>query len=131
MRLWINQFYCEVKEVMQNSTGESLAESIVNNSNQYIHSPGVINNRLEALKVLSSSLINEIEALQINEKTINSNKINLAEEVQRFEMDLIRNALLRTNGKQRPAARILSVKVTTLNAKIKRYGIESFTLQKQ
>jgi DNA-binding NtrC family response regulator len=43
--------------------------------------------------------------------------------VRRFECDLIRWALARTNGHQRRAARLLNIKVTTLNAKIKRYGI--------
>jgi DNA-binding NtrC family response regulator len=44
--------------------------------------------------------------------------------VRRFETDLIRWALMRTGGHQRRAARILNLKVTTLNAKIKRYRIQ-------
>jgi len=80
-------------------------------------------NRLEALKVLSTSILREVEALKKAKNTILPGKINLADEVQRFEKDLIRCALLRTGGKQRQAARLLNVKVTTLNAKIKRYGI--------
>jgi transcriptional regulator with GAF, ATPase, and Fis domain len=93
-------------------------------------SEAVVTNRLEALKVLSNSLLYEIEALQINENPTANRKIDLATEVQRFEMDLIRSALVRTGGKQRPAARLLNVKVTTLNAKIKRYGIEPGDLRK-
>ncbi len=38
--------------------------------------------------------------------------------------ELIRNALQRTRGNQRRAAKLLGVKVTTLNCKIKRFGIE-------
>lgn len=83
----------------------------------------VTENRLEALRVLSNSILHEIEALRKSENAIVPSRIDLADEVQRFEMDLIRSALLRTGGKQRQAARLLNVKVTTLNAKIKRYGI--------
>jgi len=36
---------------------------------------------------------------------------------------MIRQALMRTGGKQRQAARLLGEKKTTLNAKILRYGI--------
>ena len=87
-------------------------------------SPAEIDNRLEALRVLSNSLVREIEAL-LREKTAGMpGKINLIEEVHRFEKDLIRCALVRTGGKQRQAARLLNVKVSTLNAKIKRYGMD-------
>jgi transcriptional regulator with GAF, ATPase, and Fis domain len=85
--------------------------------------PVAMENRLEALKVLSRSILHEVEALKKTKNAVMPHKIKLAEEVQRFEMDLIRCALLRTGGKQRQAARLLNVKVTTLNAKIKRYGI--------
>lgn len=91
-----------------------------NNNRQ---SPAEIDNRLEALKVLSTSLVREIEALRDRKNDVFTTKINLIEEVQRFEKELIRCALLRTGGKQRQAARLLNVKVSTLNMKIKRYGI--------
>lgn len=94
------------------------------NPQQSFQSAAIINNRLEALKVLSNSLLYELEALQMNEKAVKGGKIDLTGEVHRFEADLIRTALLRTGGRQRPAARLLNVKVTTLNAKIKRLGIE-------
>jgi DNA-binding NtrC family response regulator len=86
-------------------------------------SSAVFESRLEALRILSSSILQEVEALRKAKKAAIPEKIDLAEEVQRFETDLIRTALLRTGGKQRQAARLLNVKVTTLNAKIKRYGI--------
>jgi transcriptional regulator with GAF, ATPase, and Fis domain len=86
-------------------------------------SSAALENRLEALRVLSSSLLREVEALKKDRNSVLPQQINLAEEVQRFEKDLIRCALLRTGGRQRQAARLLNVKVTTLNAKIKRYSI--------
>ena len=52
------------------------------------------------------------------------NQIDLQAEVRRFETELIRSALIHTGGRQRQAARLLGTKVTTLNTKIKRYGIE-------
>jgi len=54
--------------------------------------------------------------------------VDFADEVRRFETDLIRWALLHTGGHQRRAARMLNLKVTTLNAKIKRYGIRPHAL---
>jgi transcriptional regulator with GAF, ATPase, and Fis domain len=49
--------------------------------------------------------------------------LSLQAMVRRFEAELIRQALMRTGGKQRQAARLLGEKKTTLNAKILRYGI--------
>ncbi|MEP6923840.1 MAG: helix-turn-helix domain-containing protein [Pyrinomonadaceae bacterium] len=83
----------------------------------------VMDNRLQALKVLSHSILSEIEALRSEGKMNSNSKIDLAGEVQNFEADLIRCALVRTGGRQRQAARLLNVKVSTLNAKIKRFGI--------
>jgi DNA-binding NtrC family response regulator len=51
--------------------------------------------------------------------------LGLQEEVQRYESELIRQALQRTHGNQRRAAKLLRVKVTTLNCKIKRLGIQT------
>ena len=52
-------------------------------------------------------------------------KIDLYEEVEKFEKKLITQALLRTRGNQRAAAELLSLKATTLNSKIKLYNIRS------
>lgn len=82
-----------------------------------------VNNRLEALKMLSNSISGQIAALQREEQIAAQNRIDLAEEVNRYEADLIRCALFRTGGRQRQAARLLNVKISTLNAKIKRLGI--------
>jgi DNA-binding NtrC family response regulator len=79
--------------------------------------------RLEALKVLSHSILNEIESLKRDKNRHALVKIDLANEVQNYEASLIRCALMRTGGNQRRAARLLGIKITTLNAKIKRYGI--------
>lgn len=76
------------------------------------------------LKVLALSLLREIAAAENTSECEGSNTIDLQAEVRRFEMELIRSALIHTGGRQRQAARLLGTKVTTLNTKIKRYGIE-------
>ncbi|HRH46537.1 MAG TPA: helix-turn-helix domain-containing protein [Pyrinomonadaceae bacterium] len=95
-----------------------------------VQSPNAMNNRLEALKVLSQSLLREVEALKNNNKSesevineVKDGNIDLEKEVQKYEVELIRCALVRTGGRQRRAAKLLNVKISTLNAKIKRYGI--------
>lgn len=77
----------------------------------------------KTLKELTLALLKEVESLKGNESSDGRLSVNFAEEVRRFETDLIRWALMHTGGHQRRAARMLNIKVTTLNAKIKRYGI--------
>ena len=88
-------------------------------------SEAITNSHLDALKALSKSIFYEIEALQTEHSPdiINDPLIDLSTEVRLFEIGLIRTALIRTGGRQRPAAKLLSIKVTTLHEKIKRYGL--------
>jgi len=83
----------------------------------------VINNKLEALKMLANSMLTEVVALEKNREVIADIKLDMPEEVRRLEIDMIRCALIRTGGRQRHAARLLNVKPTTLHEKMKRYGI--------
>ena len=48
-------------------------------------------------------------------------QMSFYEEVRRFEIGLITRALQRAHGKQKEAARLLGLKATTLNAKMKQY----------
>ena len=48
-------------------------------------------------------------------------EMSFYEEVRRFEIRLITRALQRAHGKQKEAARLLGLKATTLNAKMKQY----------
>ena len=52
-----------------------------------------------------------------------ADEIQFYEKVRHFEMALIEQALRRTGGHQKRAARLLGLNVTTLNAMIKRYNI--------
>ena len=58
-----------------------------------------VDGRLSSLKVLAVTLLNEIEALENCADEVS--ELNLQAEVRRFEAELIRNALVRTGGKQR------------------------------
>ena len=79
--------------------------------------------RLSSLKNVAIELLSAVESLKNTTSGAEPRTLRLYDEVRRFETDLIRTALVRTNGNQLRAARLLGVKHTTLNAKIKRYGI--------
>ena len=83
----------------------------------------VLNSRLDSLREIALSLLTELETFG-RAATAANGRIRLDDEVKRFEIDLIRAALDRTRGNQSRAARILGVRKTTLNAKIKRYQIQ-------
>jgi DNA-binding NtrC family response regulator len=59
-----------------------------------------------------------LEALNISEG------IDFFDELKRFEISLIRLALAQTSGHQARAAKLLKMNPTTLNTKIKLFGIE-------
>jgi transcriptional regulator with PAS, ATPase and Fis domain len=105
-----------------NGKPESLngSASILENG---IDSSIAMENRLEVLRVLSNSILEEVESLKRARNLGRPGNIDLEAELEHFEIDLIKCALLRTGGNQRQAARLLNVKATTLNAKIKRYCI--------
>ena len=80
--------------------------------------------RISYLKILALSLLREIACAENISEGQSNDTIDLQAEVRRFETELIRSALIHTGGRQRQAARLLRTKVTTLNTKIKKYGIE-------
>ncbi len=81
-----------------------------------------LDNRLDALRDVALTLLSALDSLR-STHPVRDRSLKLQDEVQRFETDLIRTALERTGGNQARAARLLGVKHTTLNAKIKRYQI--------
>jgi transcriptional regulator with GAF, ATPase, and Fis domain len=85
-------------------------------------------NNLATLQELVLRLLCEVQCInEINPLTIDSG-FDFYDEVSRFEIDLIRRALLQTGGHQVQAARLLNLKVTTLNSKIKHYQINPLAL---
>lgn len=90
--------------------------------------PAASSLKVKTLKELTLALLREVESLKGHEKFEGRPNLDFAAEVRRFETELIRWALMHTGGHQRRAARMLNIKVTTLNAKIKRYGIRPHAL---
>jgi DNA-binding NtrC family response regulator len=87
------------------------------------HLDAPLHHSLQAVKILALALLSELEYFA--EPSVDrTSEFNLADEVRRFEIELIRCALLRTGGRQRRAARLLGIKIATLNAKIKRYQLD-------
>lgn len=82
----------------------------------------IVDNRLNALRDVALTLLDAVDSLR-NAQPSRSQGLRLQDEVRRFETDVIRSALEKTGGNQARAARLLGIKHTTLNAKIKRYQI--------
>ena len=86
-------------------------------------------NAVRRLRLLIAELIQEVELIDyghspyVESRLQQTEQINFYEEVSRFEIALIRNALQRTKGHQVRAARLLNLNSSTLNAKIKQYDI--------
>ena len=79
--------------------------------------------RLNTLRETVLQLLDEVESLAISRPVDIKSGARFSDEVRQFEVSLIRTALGRTSGSQTRAAKLLGLKPTTLNAKIKRYGI--------
>jgi len=79
---------------------------------------------LQSIGELIHALLTQLDLLQY-ESDYSEHEPNfiLRDEVRRFEVNLIQRALTRTRGSQVKAARVLGLKATTLNAKMKRYRL--------
>jgi transcriptional regulator with GAF, ATPase, and Fis domain len=78
---------------------------------------------LDSLKELVLQLLCDLQRVEeVNALNIESG-FDFYQEVSRFEIDLIKRALVQTGGNQVRAARLLKLNVTTLNSKIKRHNI--------
>jgi DNA-binding protein Fis len=100
---------------------------------QTLNSDGTINGNgqkeqprssVMALKALASRLMREVECLNEVRTVEIHDGIDFYDQVTEFEIGLIRRALSYTHGHQGRAARLLNLKVTTLNSKIKQYHIK-------
>lgn len=79
--------------------------------------------RVDSLREVTKALLDEVKSLNRLKTVEVKNGINFDEEIKQFEIQLIEHALEQTGGNQLKAARLLNLKHTTLNAKIKRYDI--------
>jgi DNA-binding NtrC family response regulator len=102
-----------------------------------------LEHRVQQLTLLARALASEIETLQTElaagrnrevQITFDNEGIDFYNEVERYEIELIKSALSRCGGNQTQAARLLRMKSTTLNAKMKHYGlnpVRSIMLQRE
>jgi DNA-binding NtrC family response regulator len=106
------------------------------------HNASELQHPVQQLTLLAKALATEVESLQA-ELATDSNRdrqidfdtegIDFYNEIERYEIELIKSALSHCNGNQTQAARLLRMKSTTLNAKMKHYGlnpVRSLTLQR-
>src|SRR6266550_1311699 len=85
--------------------------------------PSSLPSSVTTLKELVLRLLSELQCVAEGNTLNIRDGLDFYDEVSRFEIDLIKRALLQTGGHQVQAARLLNLKVTTLNSKIKHYGI--------
>ena len=112
----------------------------VNDANT--HNASELEHHVQQLTLLARALASEIETLQAEldddrnrEKpvVIDNGGIDFYHEVERYEIELIKSALSHCGGNQSRAAKLLQMKSTTLNAKMKHYGlnpVRSIALQR-
>lgn len=80
---------------------------------------------INILKRLARLILNEVKDLEDDDELVLGNGFKLDHHVRKFEMNIIRYALQVSNDNQLAASRLLGIKPTTLNTKIKRYQIYS------
>lgn len=86
--------------------------------------PGPTGRRsISGLSSLAAILTAAVEALETSVPPLNDGGLDFYDEVRRFEIALITRALRHTGGSQVKAAVLLKLSTTTLNSKIKGYGI--------
>ncbi|HEV7683733.1 MAG TPA: helix-turn-helix domain-containing protein [Pyrinomonadaceae bacterium] len=78
----------------------------------------------EILKTVAYTLLRQVYGVTEPQEVDVSPGVDFYDEVRRFEISLIQQALFYTSGKQTAAAVLLNLNVTTLHSKIKFYGIE-------
>jgi DNA-binding protein Fis len=85
-----------------------------------------VTQKLEALNRITEIVLSEFKSIKSNKTAVPGNDLlDFYDEVKRFEIELILFALKRNQGNQRAAAKMLRLNVTTINSKIKRYGLQA------
>ena len=80
-----------------------------------------VEDQIEGMQELVLALLKRVEALEKAPELTAA--ADFDDEVRRFEIKLIRQALRQTGGNQRRAAQLLKIKASRLNYKIKTYKI--------
>ena len=85
-----------------------------------------MNANISLIKALVTTLRLEVETLNDPEIDFGDRPIDLPEKVRDYEAKIIKATLIKTGGNQRQAAALLNLKRSTLNTKIKQFGINLF-----
>lgn len=83
----------------------------------------LLSKKIDYWRETTAELLNEVKSIAYSTPVRVEEGIDFDEEVKSFEIKLIEQALDRVGGNQKLAAKLLNLKHTTLNAKIKRYEI--------
>ncbi len=75
------------------------------------------------LRRLAKLIMDEVNDIEESDDLVLGNGFKLDRYVENFEINIIRYALQLSSYNQLAASRLLGIKPTTLNAKIKRYGL--------
>lgn len=123
----MNHEFIATNRQIINTNGQ---EKTVQRKEKNLQNPSKTHNHLETIETFAKLLLQEVKGLAHTLKSedelikdFKDRKFDLYQEVQKYEVELIRCALMQTKGNQRRAAKLLKVKISTLNNKIKRYGI--------
>ncbi|HUR98309.1 MAG TPA: helix-turn-helix domain-containing protein [Pyrinomonadaceae bacterium] len=81
---------------------------------------------ISLIKALVTTLGLEVDTLVDADADVIEQPIDLYKKVRDYEAKIIRAALIKTGGNQRRAAEMLNLKTSTLNTKIKQFGIDMF-----
>ena len=80
--------------------------------------------KTEVLKIIVQALDSKVENPRAVLDFDHTSGVDFYREVTKFEIELIRQALIITKGNQRAAARLLGLKGSTLYSKVKAYNLE-------
>jgi DNA-binding NtrC family response regulator len=122
-------YYANGAEQSGNAVWESgVLELVTSGDENQLQELKTSRRRITALKQLTLELVREVQSIGEVKVLDIDNGLDFYNEVTRFEIDLITRALVFTGGHQARAAKLLNLKGTTLNSKIKLYNIrpESF-----
>lgn len=81
--------------------------------------------KIDCLKTLIHAFLAEVDHIERTRGSHSSGRLNLREEVHRFELNLISSALKQSGNEPRLAARLLGVHFNTLHSRMKSYGISA------
>ena len=108
-----------MKATVWESDGLELNAAPQNGNEEFANTPS----SLTTLKELTLRLLREVQCIGEVQRSVLKTVSTSMTKSARFEIDLIKRALLQTAGHQGRAARLLNLRATTLNSKIKHYGI--------